>query len=445
MSEALPPAASTSWVVCPQCAAQLPCHDPARSRYFGCFECRSFFRTIPAATTTAHRLYGFKKALLPGPSLPLGATGVLGGYHCRVTGYQVRGEKQDRVAEWREYQLRPAAPLPSPEPADLPLQLAEYQGHWLLIRRAPRFPGIRSGKPYREKSWRDPTTGRHYQLWHRYQPLVRDALGEFDWNILEDEKLTIQEFTAPPYLLSSEHKPDERSTWYLAEYLEPAEVAAAFGVAPRELPDRVGVGAAQPAPVPGWPQLQRLALVTLVLLSLAQAVLLGLHQPEQLPQEDFSVAEAGPAATTQMLTSKPFTLSRATALHVTLTAPSLTNHWVEVTASLVNEQTGRGYEFTRSLEFYQGVEDGYAWTEGDRSADALLAAVPAGRYHFNLYPSLDSGAGPTELRLDTEINSPLWSNYFVVLGALALVPLLGGWRRRGFEQDRWANSDFSPF
>jgi hypothetical protein len=443
MSELAP--APTAWVTCPQCAAPLPSQDPDHSRYFGCSRCRTFFRANPLAPASgAQRLDSFRKPLEPGPSLPLGQVALLGGYRCRLTGYQVRGEKNDRLAEWREYQLRPAEPIAGDDPADFPLQLAEYQGHWLLIRRASHYPETRGAKPLREREWYDAETDHTYRLWHRYQPIIRDALGEFDWNILEDENLHIQEFIAPPYQLSSEQKPGERPIWYLAEYLEPQQIQAAFGLAPVDLPDRQGVGAAQPASVPGWPELRTLAVLTLLTLGLLQALFLGLHQPRQLTEEIFSTAVANATGTSQMQTSRSFTLTAPAALNITLSAPDLTNHWVEITASLVNEQTGRGYEFTRSLEYYEGVEDGEHWTEGDRSTAAVLSAVPAGRYHFNLYPTADQGTPPTSVRLAVEENPPLWSNFFLMLGLLAVVPAVAAWRRSAFERERWENSDFGP-
>jgi hypothetical protein len=433
-------------VACPKCATQLPCHDPAHSRFFGCPKCRTFFSANPLApASSAQRLDGFKKALVPGPSLPLGQVAELGGYRCRLTGYQVRGEKNDRLAEWREYQLRPAGPLAGGEPADFPLQLAEYQGHWLLIRRAGHHPTTRGAKPFRSKSWHHAEADRTYQLWHRYQPVLRDAVGEFDWNILDDEKLHIQEFTAPPYLLSSEQRPGEGPAWYLAEYLEPQQLQAAFSLAPADLPERRGIGAAQPASAPDWPALRALALLTFLLLGLLQLLLLALHPPLGLTEETFGAAAASPGSTSQMQTSRPFTLAAPTALSITLAAPDLTNHWVEVTASLVNEQTGRGYEFTRALEFYEGTEDGEHWTEGSRTAEAVLSAVPAGRYHINLYPTADQGTPPTSVQLAVTTNPPLWSNFFLILGLLAVVPAVAAWRHTAFEQERWENSDFSPY
>ncbi len=437
-------ATATIWVACPQCATPLPCRDPANSRYFGCFRCRTFFRANPVAPASgAQRLDSFKQPLEPGPSLPLGAVAELGGYHCRLTGYQVRGEKQDRLAEWREYQLRPAAPLAGDDPADFPLQLAEYQGHWLLIRRAGQFPDARGPRSTQDGSWED-TTGCNYNLWHRYQPLVRDAVGEFDWNILTDEDLKLEEYISPPYQLVSEQLRDAKPTWYLAEYLETERVAQAFGMPTRQLPVRHGVGAAQPNPTQGWPLLVRLAGLVATLLTAAQLVIFAL-KPEIDATQEFTVFEADRAGYQQMIPSNSFQISGPSALAVTLEIPDLTNHWVEVTASLVNEQTGRGYEFTRSIEYYEGTEGGERWTEGSRTTEAVLSAVPSGRYHFNFYPTVDKGTVAVALNLRIRENTPLWSNFFLVLGGLSLLPVGVWWRRRNFEQDRWSNSDFNPY
>lgn len=444
MSALAPSSGAVASVACPQCATVLPCYEPAHSCFFGCPKCRTFFRANPLAPSSgAQRLDGFKSALAPGPSLPLGMVAELGGYRCRLTGYQVRGEKNDRLAEWREYQLRPAEPIVGDDPADFPLQLAEYQGHWLLIRRAWQTPDRQGPRAVQDGSWED-EQGRNYRIWHRYKPLIRDAVGEFDWNILDDESLLITEYTSPPYLLASEKVGNNKPTWYLAQHLEPKQVAQAFAMPVGDLPQRQGVGAAQPNPTHYGAQLARFAGLVAVLL-LGLQLVLAISKPVADFSQDFTITEPDAGATSQMIVSNSFTLADAGALTVTLQSPDLINHWVEVTASLVNEQTGRGYEFTRSLEYYHGVEDGEQWQEGNRSADAVLSAVPAGRYHFNFYPTTDKGTGAVALQLRLEENTVLWSNFFVVLGALALLPLWVWWRHRSFEQDRWSNSDFNPY
>jgi len=444
MSELTTSPAPLAWVACPKCATPLPSHNPANSRYFGCFKCRTFFWANPLnSTRPAQRLDGFKKALEPGPSLPLGMVGELGGHRCRLTGYQVRGEKDDRLAEWREYQLRPAEPLPGDDPADFPLQLAEYQGHWLLIRRARQNFDATGPHPAQDGGWED-ETGRTYRLWHRYQPLIRDALGEFDWNILDDESLHLAEYIAPPYLLASEQQREAKPAWYLAEYLEPERVAQAFGVPAEQLPPRHGVGAAQPSPTRHWPQLARLAGLAAGLLTLLQLALLVL-KPAVYGAEEFVITSPDRAGYQQMLVSKSFEMRERGALAVTLEIPDLTNHWAELTVSLVNEQTGRGDEFTRSIEYYEGYEGGEHWTEGSRTTEAVLSAVPRGHYHFNLYPTLDQGTGAVALYLRLEENTSLLSNYLLALGGLAVLPLWVWWRRRSFEQERWESSDYNPY
>lgn len=445
MDELLSSAAAVPWVTCPQCQAQLPCLAPARSRYFSCYRCRTFFQANPLDTTRPpERLDGFKRAILPGPSLPLGAVAELGGHRCRLTGYQVRGEQQDRAAEWREYQLSPAEVLAGDMPVDFPLQLAEYQGHWLLIRRAPYHPEVKGNQQFMNHRWTHEATGQEFRLWHRYQPLVRDAQGEFDWNVLEDEDLKTQEFIAPPYQLVSEKRKGGPTAWYLAEYLPRSEVASAFSVSENDLPYQQGIGAAEPAPVPSWPQLRRLGLLAAGLLLALQLGLLFFRPPQQVLSQEFAVSDTTPT-TNQMLTSRSFVLAGPTALSVSLQVPQLDNHWAEVTASLVNEQTGRGYEFTRSIEYYHGYEGGENWTEGSHETSAVLHHVPAGRYHVNLYPTLDAGAGTGSLGLRVEENTPLWSNFWLALLALGAVPALLGWRHYNFERERWQNSNFNPY
>jgi hypothetical protein len=468
-----------AWVPCPKCKAQVPCYDTGNSAYFGCFNCRTFFAAQPTPGSETRVVTGFKRELPPGPSLPLGATGTLGGYYCRVTGYQVRGEQQDRTAEWREYQLRPVKPSEGDDPIDFPLQLAEYQGHWLLIRRAQSFPVTKGNYPFQKKEWTSESTGDTYRLWHRYEPVIRDAQGEFDWNILADEHLKIQEFICPPYLLSSEKISKSPPIWYLSEYLEPSQVAAAFGLSVGELLSREGTGAAQPNPHDLAPALRLFGIAAFLLLLLT--CWLAITRPSATTVETFTVpavptaTEAAaspllplnsdtirrsatsppapaPAASTvpaasagysKMLVSKTITLTYLSAVDIKFTAPTLTNHWVEITANLVNEETGRGYEVTRSLEYYEGVEDGERWSEGDRSTSVVISGLPPGRYHLNLYPSSEAGMSDTTLLVELEQHSGFASNFWLVLVLMSVVPLWHWARRSSFETSRWENSNFA--
>jgi hypothetical protein len=195
--------------------------------------------------------------------------------------------------------------------------------------------------------------------------------------------------------------------------------------------------------VPSWPQLRRLGLLAAALLVTLQLGLLMLHAPQSVLSQEFGISDVTSTGTSQVLASRSFTLTGPTALNISLQVPQLDNHWAEVTASLVNEQTGRGYEFTRSIEYYHGSEDGENWTEGGHQTSVVLHHVPSGRYHVNLYPTLDAGAGTGSLGLQVDANTPLWSNFWLALLALGAVPALLGWRHRSFERERWQNSNFT--
>jgi hypothetical protein len=112
------------------------------------------------------------------------------------------------------------------------------------------------------------------------------------------------------------------------------------------------------------------------------------------------------------MVSAPFTLDHQSALEIDLVA-TLANQWLELPVSLVNEQTGQGFEFTKNIEFYSGVESGESWSEGSRNADAVLSRVPAGRYHLNFYPFTEQGVAP-ELQVTVQANPALPSNFFFV-------------------------------
>jgi hypothetical protein len=90
------------------------------------------------------------------------------------------------------------------------------------------------------------------------------------------------------------------------------------------------------------------------------------------------------------------------------------------------------------------VEDGESWREGDRSANAVISGLPAGRYHLNLYPSPEAGLGDTELVLELEQHTGFASNVVLILLLMSVLPLYQWARHSAFETSRWENSDFAP-
>lgn len=112
--------------------------------------------------------------------------------------------------------------------------------------------------------------------------------------------------------------------------------------------------------------------------------------------------------------------------------------------SLVNEQTGQGFDFTKNIEFYNGVESGENWSKGSRDADVVLSRVPAGRYHLNSYPFTETGPAAPDISVTVRSNPELFFNLLIVLLLVLIYPAWQYFWRFSFETERWNESDHGP-
>ncbi|MBO2007930.1 DUF4178 domain-containing protein [Hymenobacter negativus] len=434
MSDILTPRPESAQLNCPKCTAYITYYDVAGSEYYACPNCHAYFRY--SGEETPKVIGSYQTPTHEVPLIPLGTLGMLGGFRWRVVGFVERYEYRSEQYRWTEYQLY------HPETAEY-AQLAQYRGHWMLTR-----PNKEKPAQARFNSRSVTTPEGTYNLYNRYQARVAWAVGEFDWDIEGDDQLKIAEYILPPLMLVQERASDKTVTWYRAEHVEPSEVAAAFGLIASAMPIREGVGAVQPDPsTTRWPALRLLTTVAFFVLLLTQ---IGQHL--RYPDRDLlkaslqvvadTTAKSAPG-TGKVLVSPSFTLDHQAALEIDLTT-TLNNQWLELPVSLVNEQTGQGFEFTKNIEFYNGVEGGESWSEGSRNADAVLSRVPAGRYHLNFYPFTESGPAAPGIEVRVTADPPLWSNFFVVLLLILIYPIWQYLRRASHETKRWSASDYGP-
>ena len=437
MSDIAIPRPESAQLACPECGTFITYYDVEGSEYYACPSCHAYFKY---SGETKPKVLGNYKSVPP-PELgllPIGITGTLAGQPCRVVGLVERAElaRNGKLQyRWLEYQIYQPV-------TDDYAQLAVFKGHWTVIRPAKRTYRVDDAKT-RHASVSQPDAT--YRLYNRYQTGVVWAVGEFDWNIEGDDQLRFAEYISPPTMLIQERNKD-RETWYRAEHIEPRAVAAAFNVKPGDMPAQDGVGAVQPDAVRATiPALTLLTGLALSLLLLAQVLLINRHPPTTLLSENLQVVADTAAApgTGRVLVSPSFTLGHQAALEIDLTA-TLSNQWLELPVSLVNEQTGQGFEFTKNIEFYSGVESGENWSEGSRDADAVLAQVPAGRYHLNFYPFTEAGPAAPAIVVRVVADPALWSNFFIVFCLLLLYPLYQYIRRASHETQRWNESDYGP-
>lgn len=420
---------------CPHCAAQFTYYDPVNSTVFGCAECHTLFKRQPTGTT--ERLRTFQDVPRVAPALPVGSIGTMpDGLLYRVTGYMLRKEAAS-PARWLEFMLF--------HPDTGYAQLAVYEGHWTFIKPSAEK---HLGRPGRAGNHRVALDGdAEFAIYNKYQPRILHAVGEFDWNILDDEQLTVTEFVAPPWMLIEEKAKGKPVQWYRAEHLEPDQVAQAFGLTMSRLPYRSDVGAVQPPPgATSWPALKKFTGLLLALLLLTELVIGNQRYHRLLLNQEF-VSEVGgpPSATTEatgkVQVSESFEVEKGPAVLGFDIRSNVSNTWLELPVSLVNEQTGQGFEFTKSIEHYSGVEDGYSWSEGSVEAEATLDEVPPGRYHLNLYPATDDNRQVTFSVTVTE-NPWVPSNLLLALLALLLYPAVVFYRRHHHEHRRWEQSNF---
>lgn len=438
-----PPSVAPAAVKCPSCGHEVRYYDALHSAFFGCRQCHTFFE-FPE-TGAPKQLRKFKDMPRHQPVLALGSTGQIEGHTYRVTGYMWRCEVKNASYRWEEFQLREEA-------TGAYRQLAVFQGHWVLITPTEEQYRVSLGGVVEE-----PETD--FRLFNRYSPRVLYAAGEFDWNVLADESLTISEYISPPLMLVRERKNKSHNHWFKARHLEPREVAEAFGVPLEQLPHRTGVGAAQPAPGQSyWPQLSTFSLLMALLVVLTHLFLmLWGNDPifnqefvsEPTPVQPVTDSLGNPLLATlperTVLVSPSFTVPGTGALTVKLWA-DVSNNWVELPFTLVNEQTGQQFAATGSMEYYAGVEDGESWSEGSRDTEKLLSSVPAGPYHLNFYPITElTSPAPIQFRATVQARATAGTNAALALVVLLLYPGLLYARRAFFESSRWENSDFSPY
>jgi hypothetical protein len=130
---------------------------------------------------------------------------------------------------------------------------------------------------------------------------------------------------------------------------------------------------------------------------------------------------------------------------VTIQAPTLQNNWLDVEIELVNDTTGISFPVQKTIEYYSGVDSDGGWSEGSHEGRVIVPAVPAGSYHLAIEATVGPGPSTLPYRIAVQRGVPVWSNFWIALGLVLVVPLLMRWRQYAFELTRWSESDYSPY
>jgi hypothetical protein len=398
----------TQSVVCPSCAAIVDPRDP------------NVFVLQQAA---------LKQRITP--KVPLGSRGQWHGHPYEVVGFQRRSIEVDGERYWwEEYVLF--------NPYRGFRYLSEYQHHWNDIRTVRELVEVDLAHSRAEVDYGGHTF-RHFQKADAKTDFV---LGEFPWRVRTGDVVRVDDFIAPPLMLSSESTGDE-ITWSLGEYTAEATIFTAFGATDPVLPG-IGVFANQPNPHRGRARAAlRTFLVLATLLVAAFAWRQATAARETLLQQRYTFTPTAGDTVEPAFVTGTFRLADAGNVEMRLHA-DVDNTWLGLDLALINLETGEARNVAREIEFYSGTDADGRWTEGDRDARLVLSPVPAGEYYLRVDPESEPTgrqiAYTIELRRDVPPVLP-----YAVAFTLLLLPLVWNWAAEsGFETKRMAESDYAP-
>jgi hypothetical protein len=397
-------------VVCPSCHAVLDAKDPN-------------LRVLQAAS----KKLGKGEA----PKIPLGTRGTWRGQPYDVIGYQIRSIVVEGLTySWREYLLF--------NPFYGFRYLTEYDGHWndaVVIRRLPHVVP-RTAQPL---ATLDGRTYRHFQT---ATATTSFALGEFPWEVHVGDKATVTDYVAPPSMLSREVT-DEESVWSLSTYVAPGDVWRAFKLPGTPQTPR-GVYANQVAPASGL--LSTIGVMSMLfafLLIAVTAFIFATGSREQVFEGGYLARENATKPDTAFVTPS-FDIHGRTAGTEIKIRSDVSNSWEYFNFALVNEATGKAFDFGREVSYYYGADSDGPWSEGSSTDRALIPSVPPGRYYLLIQP--EGPSDPSAVAYTVTLTHDVRSGWPVLLalGALALGPVLLFWRNAVFETARWQESDHAP-
>ncbi len=428
-------------LACPKCAGAVDVKSPEESVRATCPSCGALLDLTKEPLLVLGRgVVGRER-----PQIPLGARGRLRGLEVEVYAFLIRSVRVEGVRyPWEEYLLAAAGGGWR--------WLVCSSGHWSFVEPAELGDVRKVGLSARHK-------GVEFAHFQGAKARVDRVEGEMYWEVAIGDEVKVDDFVAPPLMLSFERTEDE-TVVSVGAYLTQEEVVAAFAL---QTPLRAseGVGAIQPNPY--WKRRRAFWSLAGGFTALVIVLMIVFHlraERRTVLDREFSVeapvalaAPAPPAPETErgVAFSDEFTLTAASAnLRIDFATGGYDNLWAGLDGALVNLDTGDVHAFEVDAERWSGVSEGEAWREGDGKGTVHLGRVPAGRYSLRLEPVADPWprttpasfqADPFRFRLKaTSQVASTWRP--LILALLLLLPaVFVSIAARSFEKKRWAESD----
>ena len=416
-------------ISCPNCGGSVELRGLSHTLSAVCINCLS---VIDTSSPQLQILQRFQDAQRVMPKIMLGSRGKFDGRPFEVIGFQVRQIVVDGTAyQWHEYLLF--------NPYQGFRYLSEYNGHWNFIETLNSLPEAQAGVR--------PAVRWNGVKFEHFQAAIAETvyvMGEFPWRVEVGDRVHVNDYIAPPRLLSSESV-DNETTWSVGRYTTPEAITKAFELK-QPLPPATGVFANQPAPVADIASAWKTYVLLLVLL-FGFAIVWGMmSRSENVFNKTYRYVSNSPGEAS--FVTDIFELKGRTSNVEVSTLTDLDNSWVYLNFALINAETGQTFDFGREIGYYSGRDSDGAWSEGSRTDEVTIPRVPSGRYYLRVEPEMDeTRRGTVPLAVNYTIgvrrDVPSYWMFFVAVPFLAIPAFWRTIRRASFETQRWAESDYA--
>lgn len=404
-------------IKCSSCAASIPIRVLGQTSVVVCQSCRSVLDVNDPGLKIIDKVKRLTK-----PIIALGTRAQFRGVKWEAVGFMVRTDGSG-VYSWQEYLLF--------NPQQGYRWLVQNNGHWSFVKPVRHKPEFDLGLTVE-------FMGETYKKFLQGSAKVAEVQGEFYWKVKTGDMVAVADFVNPPTMLSKETGNGE-TVWSVGEYVEATDVAAAFGVT-EGMPAKVGVAPNQPIEGAGLAKDLLKACVVFVIAALAIQFTIRSSPAKGVFSSNFPFPVAG----AETFKSDEFEVEKGpTEVGVSLGC-DLTNNWLEIEGDLVNVESGVEIPFNVGIEHYNGVSEGEYWSEGSKYNEATISSVPKGRYRLE-FNGKGGSIQPSSMNVGVRQGIGIWSNFFLVIIPLLIVPMGLGWWVRRKEVERWSESDYSPY
>jgi hypothetical protein len=424
---------------CPNCGGTVKLRGYAQTVNAICEHCLSVLDTKAESLRVIQQV---QEQVRIQPVVPLGTRGTFDCTVYETIGFQQRSiEVDDETYSWREYLLV--------NPYKGYRYLTEYDGHWNYVRTLSALPETTSYLTRPALLYQ----GRKYLHFQHATARTTYVLGEFPWQVRVNEIVDADDYVSAPYMLSAEATENE-VVYSLGTYTEPAAIWQAFKL-DGSPPWRRGVFANQPTPYSRPASIWRrfAVLAALLLIVLIAVAIVTPH--DRVFEQQYTYTAHTPSAAP--FVTPTFEVRGRPSSVVVRVNTDIENDAASFALALINDETGRVWDFGMDLGYWQGRDEDGNWTEGNRSGTASAPEVPAGRYYLRVEPTMEDSTGvsgvasdPSRQRgfnytLSVTRGSFAWWPFIVAFPLLLVPPIAATARYFSFEGKRWAESDYSTY